>query len=132
MAQNTDEFLRGRGFDVKPHTAGQLVRDCTGTSYHCKNVATAVDYGDAQYSGPTLNAMYDALLPYAGGPGRIVEELAYGARSHDNGVPGGAWPNHWDHLHTALVPGRLLPVSAPPEPPKPPPAAADDLELIDG
>lgn len=128
--QNTDDYLRSIGFTIGPHEPGQVVRNCTGSSYHCADKATAVDYGTAQYGVDTLWKFFDALAAFAYGPGRIVEECAFANRAIDGGGNVPAWPDHWDHLHTALVPGRLLPISVQPVPPKPVEASADaDLLL---
>lgn len=111
MAQNTDEYLRSRGFTIYGHESGQVVRNCIGTSYHCQNLATAVDYGTGQYGVAGCWAIFNALAPLAYGPNRIVEELAFANRAIDGGRDVGAWPNHNDHTHTALVPGKLLPIA---------------------
>lgn len=133
MAQNTDDFLRSLGFVIAAHEPGQTVRSCTGISYHCQDIATAVDYGTVQYGAGVLWAMFDALAPYAYGSGRIVEELAFANRAIDGGGDVGAWPDHYDHLHTALVPGRLLPITrpAPPAPKRNPIASGMLLQDLD-
>ena len=111
MAQNTDDYLRSRGFTIYPHESDQVVRNCTNCGFHGRDVATAVDYGTADYGVGGCWAIFDALAPLAYGPNRIVEELAFGHRAIDGGRDVAAWRDHGDHVHSALVPGRLLPVA---------------------
>lgn len=118
---NIPEHLASVGFTIKPWEQDQGERYCGagGTSLHCvENGAYAWDAGDALYGQDGCWAIYNALVPFA--MDGTLRELIW----HDifwkagRRVPSTAaltW-QHRNHVHSALEPGRWLPIIvAPPK-----------------
>ena len=114
-----DLYLSGRGIRIGTPTIGQTVGGVHAPgSYHY--LGRARDYGQ---STSDMRAIWDALLPYAQGPGHQLVEL-FG--------PWGAWKagrdieyvgGHTDHVHAAIAAdghlGASQPIPSPPTERKP-------------
>ncbi len=107
--EEIDRYLRSQGVRIGRPTPGQTTGgNHTRTSWHFRGQAR--DYGTV---GSDCEAVYQALVPHA--RSGVLVELFWQNRAWKNGARIGAVPNHWDHVHAALTPGRSLPASAGPQ-----------------
>jgi hypothetical protein len=128
--ENLDDHLDSVGCPHGPPTLGGTTGGGHARgSYHYDPPGSARDYGTALNGGVDgCWAIYNTFLPWAQGPDYRIIELIWRDIFFKYGRLIGPTTGHWDHVHAALKPGSLLPVTPPA--PRPPPESQIFEDLL--